>query len=247
MMWSELARIALLGLDRAKITDDLLRQIEQLGIEVSENDATTILLETAAALSQHQKVFSLPSFEGQLPKAARKSPIPEQFITPAAAACFQEAVAQFPKCLNEFSLLAQAQEQLLSPELLPIALEVVKEEIRYWNAIAPLIGERGWWLVGQRERWHFLKKKPYRAVEISKRRINEANVFVQQVFQQPTNTFLDEYSLRKLFESAYLLDISFYKQQVLGEFSSTRERPHYQLAAFYKIVAFREQMIKAFQ
>lgn len=247
-MWSELARIALLGLERSPLSEATKAALAEQQIEVIENDETTILLEASALFQQFRKLPTISPISMDLPSPYKPSPIQQKYLKQESKEHFERIIAQYPKCLNEFSRLAQEKEYFLPPELLPTAFEFVRSNLQYWNAIASMLDDKAWWLIGRHPNWAALKDKPFRAIVPTNRKTQNANQFVQDFFgsNKYQSNYYDNYTRKKLLESAFYLSISFFTQKI--NVGNTRDHNwNHELQHFFQLLDFRREMQAALQ
>ena len=152
-MIKELAKIALLGTDRADISEETKAILEAQGIDL-EGDATQILLEAAAIYSQKEKAgFALKKFKGQIPKPADDKD--EYACSDNSAHHLQQILqGEFRPALPEFIEYLTERNRQLPSEMLP---DIITNHIAAgdnWTSLRKIIGKRGEWLMHQNPSWH---------------------------------------------------------------------------------------------
>ncbi|NJL74538.1 MAG: hypothetical protein HC892_05335 [Saprospiraceae bacterium] len=167
MNWENLIKTSILGISRAALPHELLVQMNALGMPTDEMTTEQILLESSALFAQAQKLkFPTTTWTETLPATAFL-PTSSNYMPNDLAVCFKQLLLRYRLCLQEFSLEAQMQGLHLSPNLLPLALEVAVKYPETWDFVALLLDERGWWLIQQRKRWKKLANRPFKRVEIT--------------------------------------------------------------------------------
>ncbi|MGK0363379.1 MAG: hypothetical protein ACI85O_000424 [Saprospiraceae bacterium] len=152
-MIKELAKIALLGTDRADISDKTKAILEAQGIDL-EGDATQILLEAAAIYSQKEKAgFALKKFKGEIPEPADDR---DEYACSDNSAHHLQQILQgkFRRALAEFIEYLTKKNRQLPPEMLP---DIITSRIAAgdnWSSLRKIIGKRGEWLMRQNPSWH---------------------------------------------------------------------------------------------
>jgi Family of unknown function (DUF5691) len=159
MPWKELVRIALIGTDRAKMSPELLKNLETLGVDISK-ESTQVLLEGASMLSLINKT------QGQL----------EDWKGTLSTPCKSDSANHCnPKSSNHLSLILNGNYELalseflshlinnnksLPPEMLPDLLDQCLTNPELWSKLRFTIGERGEWLIQQNPDWQSLTSLP---------------------------------------------------------------------------------------
>ena len=152
-MLKELAKIALLGTDRADISEKTKATLEAQGIDL-EGNATQILLEAAAIYSQKEKAgFGLKKFKGHIPEPADDR---DEYACSDNSAHHLQQILQgkFRPALAEFIEYLTEKNRQLPPEMLP---DIITSRIAAgdnWTSIRKIIGKRGEWLMRQNPSWH---------------------------------------------------------------------------------------------
>jgi len=152
-MLKELAKIALLGTDRADISEKTKAILEAQGIDL-DGDATQILLEGAAIYAQKEKAgFALKKFKGEIPEPADDR---DEYACSDNSAHHLKQILQgkFRPALAEFIEYLTEKNRQLPPEMLP---DIITSRIAAgdsWTALRKIIGKRGEWLMRQNPSWH---------------------------------------------------------------------------------------------
>ena len=150
-LWKELAKTALLGVDRAALPDSLKRFLQQQGLEGNSVNATKQLLSAVAVLHPMRKAgFALRRYQGPFPDlpAAETTPFPAELAELLPSLLNGSYAAALP----EFLGLLHSHGLTLPPAHLPALLEqpVIRE---FWSLIEPLIDGSGQWLLQQNPSW----------------------------------------------------------------------------------------------
>lgn len=212
-MWQELLKIALIGAERAPLSEEMKAELTALGISVEEQSEVQSLLESIAYYVQLEKINILTSnFKGQRPSVVREASYPIRFISPVSIQHFQTVLQKWQLALTEFSLHAQENSLYLPPEYLPLAFNYVKENEKSWDSIAPLVEEHGWWLVSKNKYWKFLADRPYRTIEIPNTRIYQATQGIKDFQQslQAGRTYMDQMDWNRIKRLAFSADLNQY-------------------------------------
>lgn len=155
MIWKNLIKTALIGTDRSDLSESTLAELEKLGVDIKETPAN-ILLEGATLYAQMRKAgFQPEKWEGKIPFPAQKD------ISKICSKKSSEHLAMilngtFAPALDNFIEQLIFNKKSLPPELLPELLEKCRSDKTLWQNLKDAIGERGSWLIGQNEDWHFL-------------------------------------------------------------------------------------------
>lgn len=158
MIWSELAKIALIGTDQIAIPDEVLDILSARGIETTSSQ-DRIVLDAAAAFNQLRKAgFVLASFDQALPTPVE--------ILPSSNACSPQSIRHLRKILNgtyqyaliEFLEIMVQHEKHLPPEFLPEIIEAGLADESLWAIIAPGLSERAHWLLSMNPDWEHLSE-----------------------------------------------------------------------------------------
>ncbi|MEM9887883.1 MAG: hypothetical protein AAF849_18455 [Bacteroidota bacterium] len=250
--WQTLNKIALLGLDRSPIPKEILAELAKLGANADKNTDTQNLLEAIAYHAQLQKVkLPIEDFKGQLPPEARSAPYAVKYINTRSLQHFQEILQKRLLALPEFSLHAQAWQLFLPPEWLPMALEIVRSNLKNWNHIAPLMEENGWWLLNKNPYWISLKDRPYRKAEIPPNRIAQATQGIRdfQASLASGRTYLDQSDWLRLVKWVYHANLETYDQIRNDWPQQVLTHPMWQgrLNQLFDILDFRRNMIQALE
>lgn len=151
-MLKKLAKIALLGTDRAGLSGSDKALLESQGID-TEADITQVLLEAAAVYGQRQKAgFPLKQYEGDLPESA--DDIDEYVCSENSAYHLQLILSgKFRLALPEFIACLRADKKQVPPEMLPEIIEQALASSESLEALYQIIGKRGKWLMRQIPEW----------------------------------------------------------------------------------------------
>lgn len=149
----ELAKIALLGTDRADFSDELKIFLEKQGIDL-DADATQILLEAAAISAQREKAgFTLKKITSSLPKPADDT---DEYACSDNSAHHLQQILQgkFRFALSEFIEYLTENKKQVPPEMLPNIIESRLQAGDNWEKLRSIIGKRGEWLMRQNPTWY---------------------------------------------------------------------------------------------
>ena len=152
-MLKNLAKIALLGTDRADISEETKAILEAQGIDL-DGDATQILLEAAAIYAQKGKAgFALQKFNGEIPEPANDK---DEYACSDNSAHHLKQILQgkFRPALGEFIEYLTEKNKQLPPEMLPDIITSRMAAGDDWSALRKIIGKRGEWLMHQNPTWH---------------------------------------------------------------------------------------------
>lgn len=151
-MLKKLAQIALLGTDRAGISEEVKSILEAQGID-TDADATQTLLEAAALYAQKEKAgFPLKKYKNELPKPADDAD--EYACSDNSAHHLQQILnGKFKPALSEFIQHLTLNNKQLPPELLPEIIQQRIAEGDTWEKIKRIVGKRGVWLMRQNPEW----------------------------------------------------------------------------------------------
>ena len=159
MLWKELVRVALIGTDRAKLSPEMLKSLDGLGVDTSM-EPTQVLLEGAALLSLVNKT------QGQLQdwKGTLSSPDKPDSSNPCSPTSSNHLSlilnGNYESALSEFLSHLINNKKHLPPERLPDLLDQCLTNPQLWNKLRFTIGERGEWLVQQNPDWQSLTAAP---------------------------------------------------------------------------------------
>lgn len=150
-MWQDLLKVALLGTENGRFSEQTLQALQAQGIDVQQEPAT-VLAQGAALLAQLKKAgFRLETFEGELPKPVQASA--ENYLSPKSARHLEMMLSgRFEAVLPEFMALALENKKTLPPESLPDLLNQKNGEAML-EKMLPAIGESGRWLLAQNPAW----------------------------------------------------------------------------------------------
>ena len=145
-LWDELKKAALLGLARHPLRPEVLRALDELGVNVAQEPAD-VLLEAAATVGQLQRASMRPErYPGELPAPAA---LGEDATLDAAAVRLLQPVfdGEHAAALPEVLRRMQATGKELPGELLPPLFARLRATPERFDALRGLWGARGdWWL-----------------------------------------------------------------------------------------------------
>jgi len=149
----ELAKIALLGTDRADFSEEMKVHLETQGIDL-DGDVTQILLEATAIYAQREKAgFALKKYMDALPEVADDA---DEYACSDNSAHHLQQILQgkFHLALSEFIEYLTENKKQVPPEMLP---EIITSRLAAgdnWESLQGIIGKRGEWLMRQNPSWH---------------------------------------------------------------------------------------------
>ncbi len=158
-VWRELINTALLGTERRQLTPELRQALARQGLD-AELPAAQLLLEGAAVFHQLKRgAGSLEVFQGNLPEPpAIQGTRP---VDPRSAYHLQLILSgRYLPALEEYVAGISGQEKVLPPESLPALLDRCLDDDGLWQALRPIVGETGRWLVSLNTRWRSLFADP---------------------------------------------------------------------------------------
>ncbi len=159
MSWNELVRVALIGTDRAKLSPELLKNLEELGVDTSK-EATQVLLEGACMLSLINKTQGqLEDWKGKLP-ASSKANSTNPCSSKSSAHLSLILNGTYEPALSEFLSHLINNKKCLPPERLPDLLDQCLTNPKLWEKLRFTVGERGEWLIQQNPDWQGLIEIP---------------------------------------------------------------------------------------
>lgn len=159
MLWDELVKIALIGTDRSKLSEDSRKAFAYLGVDITKSP-TSVVLESAVLLSLLKKSNpNAPSWDKVLPEKASA----EQ-----RKHCSKQSrnhlmlilKGNYSELLPEFIAHLVNNQKLLPLELIPNLLQQSSTNENLWTTLRPVIGQRGLWLIQQNPAWHGLTFEP---------------------------------------------------------------------------------------
>lgn len=158
MHWNQLVKLALLGTNRTNLPDTLVEELKEIGIV--EDDPAALVLKGAATMSMMKKAGQRTSvFEGQLPTPADLDK--DQSCSKRAIWYLQTSIKQKqPNTIIEFLEMMDNAQKVLPPEVLPVLLNQSLESKELWEAVAPVLGVRGYWLMSIHPQWKNLHYIP---------------------------------------------------------------------------------------
>jgi len=251
-MWQELVKIALIGTERTPLSEEMKATLVELGLPVDEQAETQSLLEGISYATQLEKInISFSAFEGERLSKVKQAVHPVSFISDISKQHFQSILKKWQLALPEFSLHVQANGLFLPPECLPEAFNFVKGNEKSWDSIAPLIGEHGWWLLGQNKYWQFLTHRPYKTLEVPQSRIHQATQGIKdfQESLQAGRTYLDQSDWNRIKRYAFSADLRQYDTLRNNWNPQALNHPMWNgnLNQIFQILDFRRRVIRTLQ
>ncbi|BDS11313.1 DUF5691 domain-containing protein [Aureispira anguillae] len=166
--WQELVRQALIGnVSNKKIIPILLRQLEQYGLTLPQNQAPEKTLLKAAAIQNklYTSAQILTVHSSKVPNAIA----PEEeldYCNPQRKFQFQYILKhKYDDILLELLELLANRQLIVMPELLPELLDYGIQRNDLQPFICACIGQRGHWLAQQAQQWNYaLKQAPTEAI-----------------------------------------------------------------------------------
>lgn len=153
MVWDDLAKTALLGTSRAKLSSSTLTALEQLGLDLS-GTSTQIMLEAAAIYQVLKKAaFPLQAYTGEIPTVlpvSAERPFPAKPSVQHLQSILQGA---YLPALAEFLTLLARHQQRIPPEHLPQLFYLCLRRKGLWDKVSPLLGDAERWLLQQNPDW----------------------------------------------------------------------------------------------
>ncbi len=239
LVWEELNRIALLGTSRADFSPGMLSSLRSLGIPIEDTSDSKIVLEALALLGNLKKLIpELSTLEGTLPKKVNLDTntdcLPVKHV-----AFFIKILQEYQGALAEFSTLAQQRKWKLPSALSPLALNLVLQNVSYWDAVAPLLDEAAWWVIEQNKDWQFLKTLPFQPLERPLERISKANHYLHEAGSGNLLTHQEG------IEHAYWFEILQYDEYLKEKWHRAVANDYhrnYSMKAIINILEFRKNM-----
>jgi len=161
MIWEELAKIALIGTERASLPAEVLENLARLGID-TDAEAPKVVLEGAALYHQLQRAgFPLPVYDGEKPPAPGEAG-PVGGLPSARAARHLQLILEgrFQYALPEYLHLLKQYGKRIPPEHLPALFDHAQRSPALWKAIEGLLGPFEYWLLRQNPGWASLADEP---------------------------------------------------------------------------------------
>lgn len=161
MIWDELAKIALIGTERAQLSENTLSALAKLGINAEGNPAKAILEAAALYHSLRRAGFPLQKQEPEF------KPIQPEESSPANRASGRSAQhlsqildGRYFYALPEYLLLARQHHKHLPAEQLPFLFRLSLKYPQIWEKVQPALGPEGQWLLRQNPDWQALAENP---------------------------------------------------------------------------------------
>ncbi|MCB0571899.1 MAG: hypothetical protein KDC66_19160 [Phaeodactylibacter sp.] len=161
MIWDELAKIALIGTERARLSESTLLALARLGIDTDGHPAQ-VVLEAAALyhglrragfpLSKEEQPVGLPgqdAIAGGRPASARASRHLSLILD-----------GHYWHALPEYLELAGRHRRQLPAEYLPALFQLSLKYPEIWSMVQPALGPAGQWLLRQNPDWQPLSENP---------------------------------------------------------------------------------------
>ncbi len=159
MPWNELVKVALIGTDRSKLSEESKSALSNLGIDTSKDPAHLIL--------QGAALFSLMQKTGGFPKSWDKA-IPEKSPKEKGIACSKKSrnhlklilKGKYEDLLPEFIIHLAKNNKLIPLDFIPNLLDQSLTNSAFWSILKSAIGKRGHWLIEQNPEWQTLSFQP---------------------------------------------------------------------------------------
>lgn len=160
MLWQELVKIALMGTERAQLSDEVKEALAPKGV-LPGNDEARMVLEGAAYFAMmHKSGAEPPLWAGSIPPPA-PAELPENSCSPEAVQCLHRILDDtYPLALDEFIHLLKVNDKHLPSELLPDLLDQSRQSPELWEKLRGCLGDKGRWLLQQNPDWQFLLPQP---------------------------------------------------------------------------------------
>ncbi len=158
MNWKTLVQIGLIGTNHSKISEEMIRELQAIGIE--EEDPARLMMKAAAIMSMKKKAGTRPAdFTGDLPLATQKA---QTNICSKRAVQYLNMILKRNdlSILSEFLITLKKYHKSLPPEALPLILDKATKMPVVWQALQPALGDRGRWLMQQNSEWIALDYVP---------------------------------------------------------------------------------------
>ncbi len=160
MLWEDLVKNALLGIENSSFTEPTLEGLAQLGVDTTR-EAPLLLADGAALLAQMRRAgFLLKDFEGEMPMPGAASNVNATSLKTAHHLSLMLTGPQM-SVLPEFLFLLKKSGKKLPTSEIP-ALMRLPDLSQFWPQIEPLLGEAGRWLLGQHPTWSAHLQDPQR-------------------------------------------------------------------------------------
>ena len=152
-MLKDLAKVALLGTDRADLTPAQKEMLATQGIDI-EADNTQVLLEAVALYAQQEKAgFLLQKITEELPSPADDAE--EYACSDTSAQHLQQILnGKFRPALSEFIEYLSRTPYRAPADMLPDIIENQLAAGATFSDFSNIIGRRGAWLMRQNPKWH---------------------------------------------------------------------------------------------
>jgi len=158
MTWKTLVKIGLVGTNRSKISEEMIKEFQAMGIK--EEDPAHLVLKAAATMSMMRKAGIQPAdFDGNLPLVTQKN---QPNICGKRAVQYLNMILKRNDLpiLSEFLIVLKKYNKSIPPEALPIILDKAAKTPKIWQALFPVLGDRGRWLMVQNPDWATLDYIP---------------------------------------------------------------------------------------
>ena len=156
MIWNDLVRVALIGTDSARLSDETIRKLSKIGIETDE-EPSRVLLEAAAYFSSLQKVGNASeTWTGEHPSSKKSSFDLEPFSAKSSEhfrLLFQD---NYIDALPEFIDLMIEYKKVVSGEFLPDLFDECLQSEQLWASVKQVVSPNGFWLMEQNSEWQRL-------------------------------------------------------------------------------------------
>lgn len=151
--WRDWVNLALLGIERSELPDDMLQAMIRLGLATDEQAPEEVVLCAAGAIHLLETgAARLPQYPYPLPE-----PAPEELadLPNGRAMRLLEAIlkGEYPEALGEFLQLLSQHNKILPPESLPAILTAATADQTWLSFLLPAAGLRGQWLLQQHPAW----------------------------------------------------------------------------------------------
>jgi hypothetical protein len=178
-IWQRLSRVALMGMERASLDGECLRQMAAEGLPTNLEPSKQ-LMEAAAFYGFMRKAGNAPK---KLDTALRLAADGAGNIPccPAVAEQLRKIIdGHYADALPELLTHLRRKGLALPPYILPELFDRCLEDAELWSQVQDMIGKRGTWLLAQHPAWRHLAETPDSgAWEMGKK--NERVRFLEQL------------------------------------------------------------------
>ena len=151
MLWQDLVKNALLGIENTSFAQPSLDKLAQLGVDTAR-EAPLLLADGAALLAQMRRAgFLLHDFEGEMPMPGAATNANSASLKIAHLLSLM-LTGPHMAVLPEFLYLLKKSGKKLPTSEIP-ALMTLPDLPKLWPQIEPLLDEAGRWLLGQHPTW----------------------------------------------------------------------------------------------